>query len=82
MTLRVTLEIVPHGHESHKYVIGVIDISNLEALTESISCYSAHKYSDGDTLLAECVDGSLTHCRDEGAWTLVRKVLELEGFSK
>jgi hypothetical protein len=81
MTLRVTLEIVPFGNEDKKYTISYIDISNQMRGGDSQAEYSAKKFSDGHTLLTESVDGSIVHNRADGAWELVKKVLDLKGFT-
>lgn len=74
MTLRVTLEIVPHGDETKKYKIGSMNISNLMG-SETCEYYAA-LYSDGETLLKETSDGTLVHKSSDGAWTLVKKAIE------
>lgn len=78
MTLRVTLEIVPHGSEIGKYCIGGLEIHNTGPCsnwTEGHQ-YHAQQFSDGGTLLKETADGTLEHNRDHGAWVLVRKAIE------
>lgn len=76
MTLRVTLEIVPHGDEKRKYSIGVLDIHNKGEADLGHCQYHAQQYSDGLTLLKETADGTLFHRRDKGPWQLVKKAIE------
>lgn len=77
MTLRVRLEIVPHGNEDAAYEIGRLDIFNVGNAT----LVDGHEYrvielTEGSGAL---FDGSIRHRRDLGAWALVAKVLkELE----
>jgi hypothetical protein len=84
LTLRVTLEIIPHGDEKKKYNIGYIDIHNIsENLNENgLNNYKGILYSDGGTVLKETIDGSLEHYRHEGAWSLALKAIECLRFHK
>jgi len=76
MTLRVILQIVPHGDEARKYGIGHLDIHNTGSVGLGLCTYHAQQFSDGETLLKETADGTLEHSRQEGAWVLVRKAIE------
>ena len=76
MTLRVNLEIVPHGDETRKYNIGRLDIHNIGDIGLGLCSYKAQQFSDGETLLKETADGTLEHSRQEGAWVLVKKAIE------
>lgn len=79
MTLRVKLEIVPHGDESRTYEIGRLDIFN-----KGLVDFGHHEYgviemtAKGGALH----DKTILHRRDLGAWKLVLKALkelEIEG---
>jgi hypothetical protein len=76
MTLRVTLEIIPHGDEIRKYSLGSIEIHNTGDIGLGLCAYHAQQFSDGDTILKETVDGTLEHSRQEGPWVLVKKAIE------
>ena len=80
MTLRVTLEIVPHGDEARKYNIGYLNIHNTGDIGLGLCSYKAQQFSDGETLLKETADGTLEHNRQEGAWVLVKKAIESLGI--
>lgn len=83
MTLRVKLEVVPHGVEDHTYAIAEINISNVEEVENlgfghSICNYKYHctvpDLSKGvDMLRAEGM--IYNHDRRDGAIKLVEKVL-------
>lgn len=76
MTLRVTLEIVPHGNELRKYCIGGLEIHNTGNDGLGLHSYHAQQFSDGGTILKETVDGTLEHNRQDGAWVLVKRAIE------
>lgn len=73
MTLRVILQIVPHGDEEAVREIGRMDIGNvgagLKREGETWCFYSATK--DGQEL-----DGVVYHKRENGAWNLVAATLD------
>lgn len=67
MTLRVTLEIVPFGEESRKYVIETIDISNIESIAFGRCKYKVDHKGHKQT--------EVEHNRQEGALALVQKAV-------
>lgn len=70
MTLRVTVEIVPHGDESRKRTLNVLNIHNTGTKTWA----GATRYvvdMDGWRL-----DRNFLHDREDGALVLVRRVLD------
>lgn len=75
MTLRVTLEIVPFGDEDRKYKIGQLDIFNKGRV-------DMHHYQYGIIQLDPKANTGgmykidIIHCREDGAWELVQKVLQ------
>lgn len=72
MTLRVTIEIVPHGDEEQKYPIATANIHN------NGNCYLGLCEYKGSILhgggLEESFEG-LKHQRQDGPWALVKRVL-------
>lgn len=74
MTLRVKLEIVKYGNEQDITEIGRLDINNLGRLFQgtSVCDYQIIEISpDGSGEHKRTVQ----HDREDGAWELVRKVL-------
>lgn len=73
MTLRVKLEIVPFGVEEKAREIGRLDIFNKGHGSNGMCKYGVIEMDEhGGGLL----DVDVGHFRTEGAWTLVRLVLE------
>lgn len=70
VTLRVILQIVPFGVEAEAREIGRIDISNQMIQKGENDTYA---YIRDGVRSGELVQ----HKRDDGAWELVRKVLNL-----
>jgi|SRR5688572_7288911 hypothetical protein len=76
MTLRIKLEVVPHGNEAEAYEIGRLDIFNKGRAGSS----EYHEYG-----LMDWVNGkreppeteTVLHKRSDGAWELVRHVLAI-----
>lgn len=89
MTLRCTLEIVPHGMEEHKVEIFRADISNIGTVRHEGFGHEICKYKyviykqippalqkDGETL-DKYTEGFIEeHDRRDGPWRLVSKVVE------
>ncbi len=76
MTLRVILQIVPGGREELAYEIGRMNVSNVGDCEhvrkgEGTQCWYVANI-DGDDL----DEVKLSHTREDGAWALVRKVLD------
>jgi hypothetical protein len=70
MTLRVTIEVVPHGDESRKHSIHVLNIHNTGTKTWA----GATRYAvdlDGWRL-----DRMFLHDREDGALVLIRRVFD------
>lgn len=68
--LVVTVEIWPGGDQLRRHVIGTLNAGNVSHLAE-VSDY-LYSLDGGDQT-------ELTgHVRDEGAWELIRKILEQE----
>lgn len=75
MTLRVKLEIVPHGDESKAYEIGRLDIFNKGQFYDTQTFeYGAINLSPGDVGL---YDSGVFHDRPDGAWQLVRETIDV-----
>jgi len=80
MTLRVTLEIIPHGDESKNHEIGHLDINNIG--------HAAFGHCEYEILSFNTEQGSagrfhktILHRRNEGAWALAEKAInELEKY--
>lgn len=73
MTLRVRLEIVPHGDEERAYEIGRLDVSNLGYVGFGLCEYQVLDLTSGqEGEYRERVE----HPRRHGAWELVRTVIE------
>lgn len=84
MTLRCTLEIVPYGDESSKYLLREFDISNVgvverQGFGHDLCAYWVDVYeptlADG-RVLERAFPLPETHDRRDGAELLVAKVLE------
>jgi hypothetical protein len=73
VTLRVTIEIVPHGEESQKYILSTVDVSNLGGAL-GFCRYSATLFTDGLTVLKEV---EFNHSRQEGHLVCATKALEV-----
>lgn len=84
MTLRITVEIVPHGEESEKYTIGVVDVHNViqhglgfceyqVELTEEVVTYAEGLYTGIETTV---LPDLVKHSRQDGYKVLVKKVFE------
>lgn len=84
MTLRVTVEIVPHGDESSKYEIGRLNISNIGAAD-----FGHHEYivnedrlNPGDTYFREgstyqiIRHPNVFHRRNSGFWELIKRAIK------
>lgn len=73
MTLRVKLEIVPHGKEEETYEIGRLDIFNV-----GLAEFGHHEYRviEINEERGGLHQRSLFHRRQLGAWALVKKALE------
>lgn len=75
MTLRVILQIVPHGDETKVREIGRLDIFNkgqLEGFGEPVCAYGVIDFTpEQEGMFTETV----IHARANGAWTLVQRVL-------
>lgn len=78
MTLRVTLEIVPHGQEDKKYKIGEMNVYCQNQVRGDLYEYGANIYPvDGDIPEPiETIDRAISHYRSNGPWQLVIKALE------
>ena len=72
MTLRVKLEIVPHGDEERAYEIGRLDIFN-----KGESEFGIYKYGVIELRkdFGGLHDRYVYHRRNLGAWELLRKIL-------
>lgn len=66
MTLRVRLEMVPHGDESRVREIGRMDIYNDRDLDKEFCAYRVVGHGDKEVY----------HKRKYGAWELVRKIID------
>lgn len=77
MTLRVTLEIIPHGVEDEKRTIEVINISNWGQID-----FDSHSYriEDNDYKKFKAEDQWVTHNRSKGALLLASKALATLDF--
>lgn len=75
MTLRVKLEIIPHGVEEKAYEIGRLDIFN-EGWTGFAHCEYGVIYIEPEKDQAGLFQETVHHRRDLGAWKLVEKVLK------
>lgn len=75
MTLRVKLEIVPHGDEEAVYEIGRLDIFNMGHIDIGICEYGVIEVAPerGEAGLHR---HTLYHPRKDGAWALVKKAIE------
>ena len=73
MTLRVKLEIVPHGDESLTREIGRLDINNIEEPFEGVDLYRVVEQTPDRE---EAHPDYVAHRRSDGAWALVRRVLK------
>lgn len=73
--LRVTVEVVPGGREGGARTIGTLlaaNVSNLADVSDYIYSYSTDKVD-----LQLWPDGTVEgHVRSDGAWELVRRILE------
>jgi hypothetical protein len=74
MTLRVKLEIIPHGDESRAYEIHRLDISNL-GYTEVGQCEYMVLAFDTEGHKAAMLDENIVHQRDLGPWALAHKAI-------
>lgn len=72
MTLRVRLEIVPHGNEDAAYEIGRLEINNMGPVEFG---HSVYKVLDLGKEPGEYIE-TIYHRRDLGAWALVKKCLD------
>lgn len=74
MTLRVRLEVVPFGDEDRAYEIGRLDIFNKGKFDQNglRHEYGVLDLGDEPGMFNRCI----LHIREDGAWTLVRDVLE------
>ena len=87
MTLRVTLEIVPHGDESQKYLLSCLNISNMGrsdgqqyAHHESFCKYKVKQYDFQDNnIIVREHNRLINHNRQNGAWMLVSRVIDQLG---
>lgn len=79
MTLRVTLEIVPHGDESQKYVIRQLDIFNNGYVEGTGVAGGVYDYGvieiNPEANSGGLYKDSVYHIRDNGPWELVETVL-------
>ena len=79
MTLRVTLEIVPHGDESLKRIIGVLNISNQGTIDLTCDRGIVCEYSVKADGIVDAVGkrgGYFNHNRADGALVCVYKAIE------
>lgn len=73
MTLRISLDIVPHGDEARKYSIGVLDIHNV---TSADTVHPYHEYEGKMTFGGKEYEfKDVNHIREYGAILLLQKVL-------
>jgi len=73
MTLRVKLEIIPHGDEGRAYEIGRLDIFNKGHIDFGHCAYGVIEQTPE---IGALHDEEIFHRRDLGAWELVRKAIE------
>lgn len=73
MTLRVVLQIIPFGDEDKAYEIDRLDISNFGSGEDSGFYKYQAKYRESTK--EEYLPFVVKHFRDNGAWELVRLVL-------
>ena len=76
MTLRITLEIVPHGNEYLKYPIEVINISNLGQLGDTNTDWYGYVVEHNQYKEYDDKTPRLGHRRNDGAIILARKALQ------
>jgi hypothetical protein len=73
--IRVTVELVPHGDEEQKVEIGTLVLANTGAFGLGL-----HEYHAVYTLpnVEEPIHkvGPITHCRQDGFWVLIKKILQ------
>lgn len=73
MTLRVILQIVPHGDEDQVREVGRLDISNIGYVGFGNHEYTLRPYVDGER---QKVAATVYHRRTEGPWNLVLRALK------
>lgn len=79
--LRVTVEIVPHGVEEEKKVIGTMEVGNIgvkkdHGFGHQVCAYLSRIWED-DEDKPSLEDSPVTlHDRRDGAWRLVQRVLD------
>lgn len=71
--IRVTVELVPYGHEAEARKIGEMVISNKANVGNGLYRYDAAYCTDMTELQAI---NSVVHEREDGIWHLIRRVLE------
>ncbi len=74
MTLRVTIEIVPHGDEEQKYPIAVANIHNNGGRLGLCEYKGTIQHPGYGADTEENFEG-LEHQRQDGPWALVKRVL-------
>ena len=75
MTLRCTLSIVPCGDEEKTYEIGKLDIFNEGRILEDLCQYGVINLGNDILDTPGLFTNKVYHKRGDGAWALVRKVL-------
>lgn len=75
MTLRITLEIVPHGNEAEKRIIYQFDIWNMGSQTKHGKTRYAYRQVIPDVAPWDIEQGKMLHRRSSGAVGLARKLL-------
>lgn len=78
--LRVTVEIVPHGVEADKRVIGVLEIANDGTGTASDGCYFVKSFITEGTPDREKLPRRIKHKRALGFWPLIARCLSKIGL--
>lgn len=75
LMLRVTVELVPHGMEDCKRVIGTIEIGLKKVETGNVGNYVSRIKTDQNGPEPPHKTVKLKHWRDDGAMELVRRCL-------